>query len=91
MAMEQRLFRQRTERQVQLAVLALAGEKLLEQKCIRRQRVRRLALEQGRQFIAKSKQAAWLEAYNRQPPCDIGCEGVQRALNFTPRFVDQAN
>ena len=69
----------------------LARDEFLEQKRVRSQRIRRLSLEQGRQFIAEGEQAARFEADDRQPACDIRRKCVQRALHFTPRFFDQAD
>ena len=54
MAVQQRLFRQRPERQFQAALLLLAGEEFLQQQRLRGERVGGLAFDQRRQLVAES-------------------------------------
>src|SRR3970040_165735 len=91
MAVQECLFWQRSQRKIEFAILLLAGEEFLQQQRLPRQRLRRIALEQGRQLVAEGEQAARLQTDDGNAARGVWREHGQRALHFAPRLVDLAD
>src|SRR4029077_15068940 len=77
--------------QIQVALLVLARNEFLEQKSICRQRIDRLAFEQGWHFVAERKEATRLEAHDRYAARNIRRQRIQCTLHFTARLIHEAD
>src|SRR5262245_26659268 len=91
MAVQQRAFGHRLERQPQPALLGLARDELLEQERVLGQWTHILALEQGRQLVAETENAARLESHDRNSAPDQRCERGDAALGLAAGLIDEAH
>src|SRR5436305_1425376 len=91
MAVNQRTFGYRPERQLEPAGRSLAYQEFLEHQRMQRELRRTVGLEHGRHFIAESQDAAWLQPDHRHPAREVGRKRRDHALGLTLGVIDPAN
>ena len=88
-AVQQRAFADRLEREFKLAGVRLARQEFLEQECVRGQAAALFPLQQRRDLVAEAEHATRLEPDERNSAPDKGRKRGGATLRLAPRLVDE--
>src|SRR5580704_9611933 len=90
-AMQQRAFFCRSERQIKPSGLDLSRQKLLKQHGAFGNAARQIAFDQCGNLVAEGENTAWLKPDHRDPALHVRRECRERSFRLTLRFVDFAD